>query len=102
MPESSHPLVGVIMGSQSDWETLKVAVETLDAFGVASERKIISAHRTPDWTYEYAKTAEERGLEVIIGAAGGAAALPGLLAALTVLPVLGVPIESQSLKGLDS
>jgi 5-(carboxyamino)imidazole ribonucleotide mutase len=95
-------LVGVIMGSKSDWDTLRHASETLEQFGVAHETKIVSAHRTPDWMAEYASTAESRGLEVIIAAAGGAAHLPGMVAAHTLLPVLGVPIESHSLKGMDS
>ncbi len=95
-------LVGVIMGSKSDWDTLRHASETLEQFGVAHETKIVSAHRTPDWMAEYASTAESRGLEVIIAAAGGAAHLPGMVAAHTLLPVLGVPIESHSLKGIDS
>jgi 5-(carboxyamino)imidazole ribonucleotide mutase len=95
-------LVGVIMGSKSDWDTLRHASETLEQFGVAHETKIVSAHRTPDWMAEYASTAESRGLEVIIAAAGGAAHLPGMVAAHTLLPVLGVPIESHSLSGMDS
>src|SRR5258708_9267772 len=95
-------LVGVIMGSKSDWDTLRHASETLEQFGVAHETKIVSAHRTPDWMAEYASTAESRGLEVIIAAAGGAAHLPGMVAAHTLLPVLGVPIESHSLKRIHS
>jgi 5-(carboxyamino)imidazole ribonucleotide mutase len=97
-----QPLVGVIMGSKSDWETMQACAETLDKLGVAYEVRVLSAHRTPDQALEYAATAEARGLEVLIGAAGGAAHLAGVLAAKTVLPVLGVPMESKSLKGLDS
>jgi 5-(carboxyamino)imidazole ribonucleotide mutase len=94
--------VGVIMGSRSDWETMRHAAETLASFDVPHETRIVSAHRTPQWMAEYAATAEERGLEVIIAGAGGAAHLPGMVAAHTVLPVLGVPVESPALKGLDS
>src|SRR5687767_14479571 len=90
------------MGSRSDWETMRHAVETLDALGVPNESRVVSAHRTPDLLFEYAATAEERGLEVIIAGAGGAAHLPGMAAAKTALPVLGVPVESKALKGLDS
>jgi 5-(carboxyamino)imidazole ribonucleotide mutase len=96
------PLVGIIMGSKSDWETMQNAAETLDGLGVAYEVRVVSAHRTPDLLFEYAATAEERGLEVIIAGAGGAAHLPGMTAAKTALPVLGVPVESKALKGLDS
>ena len=96
------PLVGVIMGSKSDWETLKGTSEMLEKLGIAHELRIVSAHRTPDWMAEYAKTAVDRGLEVIIAAAGGAAHLPGMVAAHTVLPVLGVPIKSSVLNGVDS
>jgi 5-(carboxyamino)imidazole ribonucleotide mutase len=96
------PLVGVVMGSQSDWETMTNAVETLKTLGVPHEVRIVSAHRTPDLLFEYAESAEGRGLEVIIAGAGGAAHLPGMLAAKSPLPVLGVPIESRALKGLDS
>ena len=96
------PLVGVIMGSKSDWETMTHASKTLTEFGVPHETRIVSAHRTPQLLAEYATTAAERGLEVIIAGAGGAAHLPGMSAAYTVLPVLGVPIESKSLKGIDS
>jgi 5-(carboxyamino)imidazole ribonucleotide mutase len=96
------PLVGVIMGSRSDWDTLKHAHEMLDRFAVAHESEVVSAHRTPQWMAEYAGTAEARGLEVIIAAAGGAAHLPGMVAAHTVLPVLGVPVESAVLRGVDS
>ena len=102
MSENSSPLVGVIMGSQSDWETMKEAAAILEQFGVEHECRVVSAHRTPDWMNEYAKTAEERGLEIIIAGAGGAAHLPGMVAAQTVLPVLGVPVKSRALKGLDS
>lgn len=97
-----QPLVGVIMGSKSDWDTMKHAVETLDALGVANEARIISAHRTPDLLFEYAATAQARGLAVLIAGAGGAAHLPGMCAAKTLLPVLGVPVESKALSGLDS
>lgn len=97
-----RPLVGVIMGSKSDWETLRHAAETLETLGIPHEVRVISAHRTPDLMAEYAKTAKERGLLVIIAGAGGAAHLPGMTAAHTPLPVLGVPVESRSLKGVDS
>ena len=90
------------MGSRSDWETMRAAAETLDRFGVSHEAKVVSAHRTPAWMVEYASSAESRGLQAIIAGAGGAAHLPGMVAANTLLPVLGVPIESQALKGLDS
>lgn len=96
------PLVSIIMGSKSDWPTMEVASQTLTEFGVEHETKIVSAHRTPDLLFEFAKGAEERGIEVIVAGAGGAAHLPGMCASQTVLPVLGVPIESKSLKGLDS
>jgi 5-(carboxyamino)imidazole ribonucleotide mutase len=96
------PLVGVIMGSRSDWETMKGVVEVLDALGVPHEVRVVSAHRTPDLLFEYASTAETRGLKVIIAGAGGAAHLPGMAASKTVLPVLGVPIQTRSLSGLDS
>src|ERR1044071_87108 len=95
-------LVGVIMGSKSDWETLSHATATLEALGIPFEVRVVSAHRTPDLLFEYASTAESRGLEVIIAGAGGAAHLPGMTASKTVLPVLGVPVESKSLKGMDS
>jgi len=98
----SKSLVGLIMGSQSDWPTLKAAAEVLDQLGVDFESKIISAHRTPDRMTAYAKSAAGRGLKVIIAAAGGAAHLPGMTASMTTLPVLGVPIESKALHGLDS
>ena len=96
------PLVGIIMGSQSDWPTLKLAAEILDALAIPHESRIVSAHRTPDRLYEYAKTAAGRGLKVIIAGAGGAAHLPGMTASMTALPVLGVPIETKALKGMDS
>jgi 5-(carboxyamino)imidazole ribonucleotide mutase len=95
-------LVGVIMGSKSDWETMKAASEMLDLFGVPHECRVVSAHRTPEWMGEYAATAESRGLEVIIAGAGGAAHLPGMVAGHTLLPVIGVPIQSKALNGLDS
>ena len=95
-------LVGVIMGSKSDWETMRHASETLTQFEVVHECRVVSAHRTPDEMNEYAKTAESRGLEVIIAGAGGAAHLPGMVAAQTIVPVLGVPVESHALKGMDS
>jgi 5-(carboxyamino)imidazole ribonucleotide mutase len=95
-------LVGIIMGSKSDWPTLQAAAAVLDELDIAYETQIVSAHRTPERLYDYAKTAKARGLKIIIAGAGGAAHLPGMTAAMTVLPVLGVPIESKSLKGLDS
>jgi 5-(carboxyamino)imidazole ribonucleotide mutase len=98
----SDPLVGLIMGSRSDWSTLTHAAETLARLGVPFEARVVSAHRTPDLLFEYAGTAEARGLKVIIAGAGGAAHLPGMVAAKTVLPVLGVPVESAALRGLDS
>jgi 5-(carboxyamino)imidazole ribonucleotide mutase len=94
--------VGIIMGSRSDWETMRHAAETLDRLGVAHETKVVSAHRTPKRLYDYASEAKGRGLKVIIAGAGGAAHLPGMAASMTTLPVLGVPVESQSLNGLDS
>src|SRR5262245_17616589 len=97
-----QPLVGVIMGSRSDWDTLRAAAETLDQLGIPYERRIVSAHRTPDLLFEYAASAESRGIEVIIAGAGGAAHLPGMAAAKTALPVLGVPVESKALSGIDS
>ena len=96
------PLVGIIMGSQSDWDTMRAAAVLLEQLGVSHELRVISAHRTPDLLFEYAATAAERGLEVIIAGAGGAAHLPGMTAAKTALPVLGVPVQSKSLNGLDS
>ncbi len=98
----TEPLVGIIMGSRSDWETMRHSAETLEALGVAHEAKIVSAHRTPRRLYDYAASAKQRGLKVVIAGAGGAAHLPGMTASMTSLPVLGVPIESQALKGLDS
>jgi 5-(carboxyamino)imidazole ribonucleotide mutase len=96
------PLVGIIMGSSSDWETLEHTANTLEELGIPHETRVVSAHRTPDLLFEYAATAEKRGIEVIIAGAGGAAHLPGMTASKTVLPVLGVPVESKALKGLDS
>ena len=96
------PVVGIVMGSRSDWDTLRPAAETLDKLGVAHEVRVVSAHRTPDLLFEYATTAEPRGIKVIIAGAGGAAHLPGMLAAKTTLPVLGVPVQSKALIGLDS
>jgi 5-(carboxyamino)imidazole ribonucleotide mutase len=98
----ASPLVGVIMGSQSDWATLRPAAEILDALAIPHETRIVSAHRTPERLYAYARAAAGRGLKVIIAGAGGAAHLPGMTASMTSLPVLGVPIESKALKGLDS
>ena len=102
MEDPGRPLVGVIMGSKSDWETMRHADEVLTQFQIPHECRIVSAHRTPVWLTEYASTAEARGLKVIIAGAGGAAHLPGMVAAQTILPVLGVPVESKALKGLDS
>ncbi len=102
MPANTDPLVGVIMGSKSDWETMRAAAEVLNEFGVSHECQIVSAHRTPEWMNKYAQSAAKRGLEVVIAGAGGAAHLPGMVAAQTVLPVLGVPVESRALKGIDS
>ena len=99
---SKQVLVGIIMGSQSDWETMKSAAETLDNLGVAHETRVVSAHRTPDRMFEYAEQAAPRGLQVIIAGAGGAAHLPGMVAAKTVVPVLGVPVQSRALNGMDS
>ncbi len=96
------PLVGVVMGSQSDWDTMRQAVEILESLEVPVEARVVSAHRTPDRLFEYARTAEARGLHLIIAGAGGAAHLPGMIAALTILPVLGVPVESKVLRGVDS
>ena len=97
-----NALVGIIMGSRSDWETMQHASETLEVLGIAHEVKVVSAHRTPDLLHEYAEAAVERGLKVVIAGAGGAAHLPGMTAAKTRLPVLGVPVESKALKGMDS
>jgi 5-(carboxyamino)imidazole ribonucleotide mutase len=102
MAEADQPLVGIIMGSRSDWETLQPAAEVLTEFGVPHECRVVSAHRTPEWMCEYARTAESRGLQVIIAGAGGAAHLPGMVASQTVLPVLGVPVKSRALNGVDS
>ena len=102
MGEVTSPLVGLIMGSKSDWETMTHAAQMLESLGVPFEVRVVSAHRTPDLLFDYASTAEARGLEVIIAGAGGAAHLPGMAAAKTTLPVLGVPVESKALKGLDS
>ena len=96
------PLVGIIMGSSSDWETMRHAADTLDQLGVGHETKIVSAHRTPKRLYDYAHSAKERGLKIVIAGAGGAAHLPGMTASMTALPVLGVPIETQALNGMDS
>src|SRR5260370_12842714 len=97
-----HPLVGIIRGSGSDWDTMKFAFKRLGELGVPHETRVVSAHRTPDLLFKYASNAEKRGIEVIIAGAGGAAHLPGMTASKTVLPVLGVPVESKALKGLDS
>jgi 5-(carboxyamino)imidazole ribonucleotide mutase len=97
-----EPLVGVIMGSTSDWETMKHACEILDELNVSYEKKVVSAHRTPDYMFEYAENARNRGIKVIIAGAGGAAHLPGMVAAKTTLPVIGVPVQSKALNGLDS
>ena len=104
MPQSAAdtPLVGIIMGSQSDWDTMRHAADVLAELGVPHETRIVSAHRTPDRLYDYAKAARGRGLKAIIAGAGGAAHLPGMAAALTPLPVFGVPVESKALKGMDS
>jgi 5-(carboxyamino)imidazole ribonucleotide mutase len=102
MRKQRAPLVGIIMGSQSDWETMQHASAQLEELGVAHETRVVSAHRTPDLLFDYASTAAERGIEVIIAGAGGAAHLPGMCASKTSLPVLGVPVESKALKGLDS
>lgn len=102
MINDQAPLVGVIMGSQSDWPTMEHAVAILEEFDIPYEARIVSAHRTPERMFEYAKSARERGLKVIIAGAGGAAHLPGMVASMTTLPVLGVPVESKALKGMDS
>jgi 5-(carboxyamino)imidazole ribonucleotide mutase len=99
---SDAPVVGIIMGSRSDWETMRHAAETLESLGVPFETEVVSAHRTPDKLFAYASSAEERGLQVIIAGAGGAAHLPGMTSSKTLLPVLGVPVESKTLQGLDS
>jgi 5-(carboxyamino)imidazole ribonucleotide mutase len=100
--KTRNPVVSIIMGSKSDWPTMKNAADMLDEFGVPNESKVVSAHRTPDLLFEFAKSAESRGIEVIIAGAGGAAHLPGMCASQTIVPVLGVPVESRALKGLDS
>jgi len=102
MPDSSQPLVAVIMGSTSDWETMQHAATVLERFGVPHEKHVVSAHRTPVWMAEFASGVEARGIEVVIAGAGGAAHLPGMVAAHTLLPVLGVPVQSAALQGLDS
>ena len=102
MATEPAPQVGVVMGSQSDWETMRQAAEMLEEFGIPHERRVVSAHRTPEWMFRYAQEAADRGLQVIIAGAGGAAHLPGMIASLTTLPVLGVPVESRALSGLDS
>ena len=99
---ADDPRVGVIMGSDSDWDTMSRAADVLEQFGIAHEARVVSAHRSPDWMVEYANTAEDRGLEAIIAGAGGAAHLPGMVAGHTILPVVGVPITSRSLNGMDS
>ncbi|MDB6173591.1 MAG: phosphoribosylaminoimidazole carboxylase, catalytic subunit [Chthoniobacteraceae bacterium] len=101
-PSVPAPMVAVVMGSQSDWETMRHAVEVLEAFGIANERRVVSAHRTPELMAEFARDAASRGIQVIIAGAGGAAHLPGMIAAQTRIPVLGVPVESRVLKGVDS
>jgi len=98
----NYPLVGVIMGSTSDWETMREACEVLDELNVSYEKRVVSAHRTPEWMFAYATQAEERGLQIIIAGAGGAAHLPGMVAAQTLLPVIGVPVKSSTLNGQDS
>ncbi|MBI1246293.1 5-(carboxyamino)imidazole ribonucleotide mutase [bacterium] len=102
MSQDPQPLVGVIMGSKSDWETMKQACDVLESFDVPYEKRVVSAHRTPAWMNEYATTAVSRGLKIIIAGAGGAAHLPGMVASQTTLPVLGVPVKSRALSGLDS
>lgn len=102
MEQNANPKVGIVMGSTSDWDTMKHAADLLKEFGVPYEALVVSAHRTPDWLVEYAESAEEKGLEAIIAGAGGAAHLPGMLAAKTVVPVLGVPVKSRALSGMDS
>jgi 5-(carboxyamino)imidazole ribonucleotide mutase len=101
MPDEA-PLIGIIMGSRSDWETMRHAAEALDALGILYETRVVSAHRTPERLYDYARTAASRGLKAIIAGAGGAAHLPGMAASMTHLPVLGVPVESKALSGMDS
>ena len=101
-PAAGTPTIGVIMGSQSDWETMKAAADVLTQFGIAHECRVVSAHRTPAWMVEYAREAEARNLQAIIAGAGGAAHLPGMVASMTTVPVIGVPIQSKALSGLDS
>ena len=101
-PTAGTPTVGVIMGSRSDWETMKAAADVLTQFGVAHECRVVSAHRTPAWMVEYAREAEARNLQAIIAGAGGAAHLPGMVASMTTVPVIGVPVQSKALSGLDS
>jgi 5-(carboxyamino)imidazole ribonucleotide mutase len=101
-PATGTPTIGVIMGSQSDWETMKAAADVLTQFGIAHECRVVSAHRTPAWMVEYARDAETRNLQAIIAGAGGAAHLPGMVASMTTVPVIGVPIQSKALSGLDS
>jgi 5-(carboxyamino)imidazole ribonucleotide mutase len=101
-PPAGSPTIGVIMGSRSDWETMKAAADVLTQFGVAHECRVVSAHRTPAWMVEYAREAEARGLQAIIAGAGGAAHLPGMVASMTTVPVIGVPVQSRTLSGLDS
>lgn len=102
MSETDKPLVGVVMGSDSDWPTMEKAVQVLQEFGVPYEARVVSAHRTPELLVEYSRTAKDRGLKVIIAGAGGAAHLPGMVASMTLLPVLGVPVKSRALSGMDS
>ena len=101
-PATGTPTIGVIMGSQSDWETMKAAADVLTQFGIAHECRVVSAHRTPAWMVEYARDAEARNLQAIIAGAGGAAHLPGMVASMTTVPVIGVPVQSKALSGLDS
>lgn len=102
MTPTSPPLVGIVMGSKSDWPTMKMAAEVLEDLQIPHERRVVSAHRTPQWMAEYAETAESRGIRLIIAGAGGAAHLPGMIASQTALPVIGVPVQSRALSGLDS
>ena len=102
MTHTSPPLVGIVMGSKSDWPTMKMAAEVLEDLQIPHERRVVSAHRTPHWMAEYAETAESRGIRLIIAGAGGAAHLPGMIASQTALPVIGVPVQSRALSGLDS
>lgn len=102
MTHTSPPLIGIVMGSKSDWPTMKMAAEVLEDLQIPHERRVVSAHRTPHWMAEYAETAESRGIRLIIAGAGGAAHLPGMIASQTALPVIGVPVQSRALSGLDS